>query len=51
MNISMRKKESDEYIHDEKEKRKNIELMIGCIRMMCGKYQTHKENRYEQRTM
>ena len=41
----------DEYIHAEKEKKKNIELMIGCIRMMCGKYQTHKEKRYEQRTM
>ena len=30
----------DEYINDEKEERNNIELLMECTRMMCGKYQT-----------
>ena len=41
----------NEYINDEKEERKNIELLMECIRMMCGKYRTRNVNRYEQRTM
>ena len=34
----------DGYIRDEREERKNIELSVGCIRMMCGKYPTQNVN-------
>ena len=38
MNISMMKEK----------KMKNIELVMGCIRMIYGKYQTRNVNQYEQ---
>ena len=41
MNISMMKEK----------KMKNIELLMGCVRMICGKYQTWNVNQYEQRTI
>ena len=41
MNISvMGKKIQCEYIRDARKEKKNIELSIGHIRMMWGKYQT-----------
>ena len=39
------------YKNDEREEKKNIELLMECIRMMYGKYRTQNANRYEQRTM
>ena len=41
----------NEYISDERKEKKNIELPMGYIRMMCGKYQTRNVNWYEQKTM
>ena len=36
--ISEEERIQDECINDEIEEMKNIELMMGCIRKMCGKY-------------
>ena len=36
--ISEEERIQDECINDEIEEMKNVELLMGCIRMMCGKY-------------
>ena len=38
--ISEEERIQDECINDEIEEMKNIEVLIGYIRMMCGKYRT-----------
>ena len=49
--IGEKERIQEECINDEREEKKNIELLMECIRMMYGKYRTQNANRYEQRTM